>query len=145
MSQFKNLKECIEQLEKVGYKDELGHDLEHNEAFVQLREEILRDHELSLELKESIEETMQEGCSTIIEEETLSQKEIIKQGCIDQCVDSALQDIKDAYMEGGYDKVQIATPFVDEVRKTLMKCGFDDVKITQLGKGHKTSTIVVVL
>ncbi len=38
MKRFKDLKECIEQLEKVGFVDKIGHTLEMNVAFVQLKE-----------------------------------------------------------------------------------------------------------
>lgn len=38
MKRFKTLQECIDQLKKVNYKDEIGHELENNVAFIQLIE-----------------------------------------------------------------------------------------------------------
>lgn len=42
MKRFNKLSECIEQLEKVEYKDEIGHVLGMNVAFIQLKELVER-------------------------------------------------------------------------------------------------------
>ncbi len=78
MDNSSKLKEYIEHLELVGYRDSLGHRLEHDAAFKQIKEVILKDYEIQAQIEKFLKEAQQEGCSTIIESKIYKQPKELK-------------------------------------------------------------------